>query len=362
MRILHSESSTGWGGQENRTLNELIGMRERGHEMAVVSRPGARILERAKEAGFETFAVDMRGALDFPALFKLRRLMREFRADIVNTHSGRDTQLAGMAARSMGSQRPRIVRTRHLALPITSKISYSVLPDQVVTVSRFVGEYLVAAGVPRTQITVVPTGIDVALYSSPEPGRLREELGLGAEAVLVGTVAILRKKKGHIEIIEAARRVIERFPNTHFVFAGDGPQADNLRRRIGELGLEGRIHLLGLRRDVINILKSLDLFVLPTYQEALGTAFIEAGATGCPVIGTAVDGVPEVVQDGVNGLLVPAKDSEALAEALLTMLADPARRHAMGSEGARLMAESFSRAAMAAGMEKLYLQLLAARP
>ena len=80
------------------------------------------------------------------------------------------------------------------------------------------------------------------------------------------------------------------------------------------------------------------------------------------MIGTAVDGVPEVVQDGVNGLLVPAKDSEALAEALLTMLADPARRHAMGNEGARLMAESFSRAAMAAGMEKLYLQLLAARP
>ena len=122
MRILHSESSTGWGGQENRTLNELIGMRERGHEMAVVSRPGARILERAKEAGFETFAVDMRGALDFPALFKLRRLMREFRADIVNTHSGRDTQLAGMAARSMGSQRPRIVRTRHLALQKKTKI------------------------------------------------------------------------------------------------------------------------------------------------------------------------------------------------------------------------------------------------
>ncbi|MGB7502738.1 MAG: glycosyltransferase family 4 protein, partial [Azonexus sp.] len=152
MRVLHSESSTGWGGQENRTLNEMIAMRDRGHEMAVVSRPGARILERAKEAGFAAYAVDMRGALDLPAIVKLRRLMREFRADIVNTHSGRDTQLAGMAARSMGKNRPRVVRTRHLALPITSKFTYSTLPDKVVAVSRFVRDYLVSAGIPGEQV------------------------------------------------------------------------------------------------------------------------------------------------------------------------------------------------------------------
>jgi len=122
MRVLHSESSTGWGGQENRTLNEMIAMRERGHEMAVVSRPGARILERGKEAGFQTFAVDMRGALDLPAILKLRRLMRDFRADIVNTHSGRDTQLAGMAARSLWRCRSR----RNLPMaPCRTRLSQS---------------------------------------------------------------------------------------------------------------------------------------------------------------------------------------------------------------------------------------------
>jgi glycosyltransferase involved in cell wall biosynthesis len=359
MRILHTESSVGWGGQENRTLNELITMRERGHELAVVSRPGARIIDRAKEAGFATYAIDMRGAIDFPAMFRLRSVMKQFQADIVNTHSGRDTQLAGMAARSILGRRPRIVRTRHLALPITSKISYSVLPDHVVTVSQFVGRYLVEAGIPAGHITTVATGVEISRYVDAPPGKLRAELGLADDAVLVGTVAILRKKKGHTETIEAARRVIERFPNTHFVFAGDGPQSENLARRVVELGLEGRVHLLGLRRDVVNILKSLDVFVLPTYQEALGTAFIEAGASGCPVIGSAVDGVPEVVSDGVNGLLVPAKDSDALADAILQLLADPARRRAMGLAGVQLMRERFSREVMAAGMEAVYLRLLA---
>ena len=358
MRILHTESSVGWGGQENRTLNEMIGMRARGHELAVVSRPGARILERAKEAGFPTFAVDMRGLADVPNILRLRRLMRDFAADVVNTHSGRDTQLAGLAARSLGRARPRIVRTRHLALPITSKFTYSVLPDQVVTVSAYVGRYLAEAGVPAAKITAVPTGVEIERYTQAARGTLRAELGLAEDTVLVGTVAILRKKKGHTETLEAARDVIDRFPNTHFVFAGDGPQAGNLARRLDELGLRDRVHLLGLRRDVVNILKSLDVFVLPTYQEALGTAFIEAGASGCPLIGSDVDGVPEVVHDGVNGLRVPAKDSAAVAAAINTLLADPERRQAMGAAGVELMRTHFSREAMAAGMEAVYRRLL----
>ena len=122
MRILHTESSKGWGGQENRTMNELVTMRDRGHVLAVVGRPGARILDRAREAGFETFVVDMRGAIDCPRECSgCASVIKRFKADVVNTHSGRDTQLAGMAARTMTS-RPRIVRTRHLALPITSTI------------------------------------------------------------------------------------------------------------------------------------------------------------------------------------------------------------------------------------------------
>lgn len=361
MRILHTESSKGWGGQENRTLNELFAMRERGHQLAVVSRPGARILERASEAGFPTFTADMRGAIDFPAVFKLRGVIRQFQADIVNTHSSRDTQLAGMAARTLFN-RPRIVRTRHLALPITSRFTYSVLPDHVVTVSQFVENYLVEAGVPRCGISTIPTGIDFARYErSTVAGDLRQELGLAADTLLIGTVAILRAKKGHAEILDAAPEVLRRFPKAHFVFAGDGAQTANLKARIAADGLGERIHLLGLRRDVTNVLASLDLFVLPTHQEALGTAFIEAGAMGLPTVASKVDGVPEVVQDGETGLLVPAQDGQALIEPICRLLGDAALRQAMGANASAFVRRKFSRAVMAQGMEQLYQRLLEAR-
>lgn len=359
VRILHTESSTGWGGQENRTLNEMIGMRDRGHELAVFSRPGSRIIERATEAGFQTFSMDMRGSLDMPALFKLRSTIKDFRADIVNTHSGRDTQLAGMAARSILFNRPLIVRTRHLALPITSKFSYSVVPDHVVTVSRYVENYLVEAGVPRGQVTTVPTGVDFGLYDkSTVAGDLRAELGLPVDALLIGTVAILRGKKGHREILDAVPTVLQRFPSVHFVFAGDGPQLENLKNRVATQSLEQKVHFLGLRRDVTNVLASLDVFVLPTHQEALGTAFIEAGAMGLPAVATGVDGVPEVIQDGYTGLLVPVKDGKALAQAICKLLADPIFRQGMGANALEFVKSKFSRETMAAGMEGLYRRLL----
>ncbi|MBU0753445.1 MAG: glycosyltransferase family 4 protein [Gammaproteobacteria bacterium] len=360
LTVLHTESSLGWGGQENRTLNEMLGLRELGHTALVACQPGARLGQRAREAGFEVFETRMRNAVDVPAILRLRRCIRDCRADVVNTHSGRDTQLAGMAARLL-ARRPRIVRTRHLALPITSRFTYSVLPDHVVTVSAHVARYLATAGVPADRITAVPTGIDLTRYiAAPGGGTLRAELGLAADAMLVGTVAILRKKKGHAELLEAIPAVLARFPDTHFVFAGDGPQRDNLERRIAELGLGNSVHLLGLRRDVVNVLQSLDLFVLPTHQEALGTAFVEAGAMGLAAIGSDIDGVPEIVGAGETGKLVPVNNPPALAAAIVELLDDPALRRHMGESARQKVAARFSRAAMVDAMVGAYRRLLEA--
>jgi glycosyltransferase involved in cell wall biosynthesis len=358
MRILHTESSKGWGGQENRTLNEMIGLRELGHELAVAGQPGARLLDRAAEAGFVTFATPMRNALDLPAILALRRVMRTFQAEIVNTHSGRDTQLAGMAARTLGGNRPRIVRTRHLALPITSRFTYNHLVDHVVTVSSFVRDYLISAGVSADRITAVPTGIDFQRYRpDPKGGSLRQELGLGPDVPLVGTVAILRFKKGHSEILDAAPTVLKTLPEAHFVFAGDGPMLETIQARIAAEGLEQRVHLLGLRRDVVNVLQSLDLFVLPTHQEALGTAFVEAGAMGLPAIGSDIDGIPEVVVHGETGLLVPPLNGAALADAILELLQAPDRRRQLGANARQRVSRLFTREAMARGMATLYQRL-----
>jgi glycosyltransferase involved in cell wall biosynthesis len=254
---------------------------------------------------------------------------------------------------------PLIVRTRHLALAVTSLATYKWLPHKVVAVSDWVRRYLISAGVPEADVATVYTGI---VPPPPvEHSTLRGELGLAEDDILIGTVAILRFEKGHKELIDAAIPLLAERPKVHLVFAGDGPIYDRLLTYIAEKDLTQRVHLLGLRRDIPNVLAGIDFFALATWQEALGTSYIEAMAAGLAVIGTAVDGVPEVIQDGVNGLLVPAKDEAALTRALYTLVDDPALRRRLGAAGLEITRTRFSVATMAAEMEAFYLRSLAER-
>ena len=359
--VLHTESSLGWGGQEQRTLRECLGIRELGMRPAVLCPPEAELGRRAASAGIEVFSCRMRKSYDLAALRILLRVLREQGVDVVNTHSGRDSFLAGVAGR-LSPRRPAVVRTRHLAMPITSRISYSWLPHRVVTVSRYVKEYLVREGVPGERIVVVPTGIDLGRFAEDRaPGNLREELGLPADAPLVGSVSVLRGKKGHRSLLEAAPSILAAFPRTVFVIAGTGPQEKNLRNAIDVLGLSGSVRMLGHREDVPNVLLSLDLFVLPTEEEALGTAFVEAMAAGRAVVGCRVGGVPEVVEEGRTGVLVPPGDSAALAEAIRSLLADGELRRRMGAAGRQAVMTRYSAEGMCRGMYDLYRSLLAER-
>ncbi|GAA5784518.1 glycosyltransferase [Chitiniphilus shinanonensis] len=356
LRILHAESSLGWGGQEHRTFKEMVALRERGHTLELVCQPGAKLGERLAAEGYAVHHVRMRNGADLAAVWRMRRLLRHGRFDVLNTHSGRDSLLAGMAGRLAGT--PLIVRTRHLALPLTSLATYTWLPHRVVSVSEHVRQYLIGEGVPAAHAATIYTGIQ-----APEPvaSTLRAELKLPADAIVVGTVAILRAKKGHRELLEAAKPLLAQNPALHLVWAGNGPQYDNLSALLASEGLTDRVHLLGLRRDVANVLGGCDVFALATHQEALGTSYIEAMAMGLPVIGTRVDGVPEVIEDGVNGLLVPAQDVPALRGALETLIADPALRQRMGEAGRAITRTRFAVATMAGEMEAFYLKSLAER-
>jgi glycosyltransferase involved in cell wall biosynthesis len=359
--VLHTESSLGWGGQEQRTLRECLGILKLGMRPAVLCPPEAEVGRRAAAAGIEVFPCRMRKSYDLAAIRTILRVLREQAVDVVNTHSGRDSFLAGVAAR-LSRRRPAVVRTRHLAMPITSRISYSYLPHRVVTVSGYVKEYLVREGVPGERIVVVPTGIDAGRFADgAAPANLREELGLPKDALLVGVVAVLRMKKGHRSLLEAAPFVLAAFPRTVFVIAGAGPQEKNLGNAIGSMGLSGSVRMLGHREDVSNVLLSLDLFVLPTVEEALGTAFVEAMAAGRAVVGCRVGGVPEVVEEGKTGLLVPPGDPAALADAIRSLLADGELRRRMGAAGRQVVLARYSEEEMCKRMWGMYRSLLAER-
>lgn len=337
LKILHSESSCGWGGQEVRTVKEMLALRERGHDVELVCPSGARIGTRSAELGFAVHHAPMRGGGDVRSMLTIKALLARRSYDVLNTHSGHDSLVAGTAARLRGT--PLVVRTRHLALPISSLATYTWIPHRVIAVSHYVRRYLISAGVSEGRVETIHDGI-----VKPEPvaqSSLRAELGLGPDAVIGCMVAIMRDKKGHEDLITAVRPLLAARPNLHFVLAGNGDLFERIKSIVDGLQLGHRIHLLGFRTDIPNVLRGCDLFVLPTHQEALGQSYIEAMAAGLPVIGTNVDGVPELIEHESNGLLVPSQDPDALRAAIVRLIDDPDLRARLGAEGRRLTDKRF---------------------
>jgi len=221
---------------------------------------------------------------------------------------------------------------------------------------------MINEGIPEERVEAVPTGVDIGIFS-PEnaTNRLRQKFEIGKETRIVGTVSILRRKKGHHILLEAVPMILEKMPDLIFFIAGDGPQHENIKSLIYEMGLQDKVFMLGIRDDIPDILKSIDLFVLPTLQEALGTSFIEAMAMGKPVIGCDVGGVNEVIKDGVNGYLIKPGDPSDLAEAVIKIFSDYDKLIEMGNNGRKIVLEKFTTSRMCSDMFRLYSSLLKGR-
>ncbi|SAL12230.1 glycosyl transferase family 1 [Caballeronia peredens] len=313
-------------------------MRECGHTVELICPRDARIGLRCAEQGFTVHHARMRSGGDMHSMLRIKALLRHRAFDVLNTHSGHDSLVAGTAARL--ARTPLIVRTRHLALPISSLATYTWIPHRVIAVSHYVRRYLISAGVAEKRVQTIHDGIVKPEHVAHST--LRAELGLGNDALIACMVAIMRDEKGHEDLIAAVRPLLEAHPNFHVVMAGDGPAFERIKAIVESAGIAKRIHMLGFRTDVPNIFRGCDFFVLPTHQEALGQAFIEAMAAGLPVIGTHVDGVPELIEHDVNGLLVQPRDPVALRAAIARMIDEPELRQRLRSESLRILERGFT--------------------
>lgn len=361
LRIVHSEAATSFGGQEGRIFKEMTAMRARGHHVEAICQSRAMLVERLSDAGFTVHKVDMDGPVNYlKGVAAVRGILKDGRFDVLNTHSRRDTVIAAMAGRLAGT--PLIVRTRHLSNKVGSMWSYTWLPHRVTTVSDHVRHYLIERGVPANRVATVYSPI--VLPAPVEHSTLRDELGLADDDIVVGCVAVMRATKGHKDLIDAMVPLMTSRPKLHLVFIGGGsPVFEQTQDYIAQLGLQHRIHLMGMRRDVPNLLAGFDVFALATQQEASGTVYVEAQASGLPVVGTNVGGVSEMFRDGVTGILVPPKNPEALTNALQRLIDDPDLRHRMGEAGRKMVWEEavFSPARLAESTEAVYLKWLAER-
>lgn len=358
--VLHTEASVGFGGQEIRIVAEARWLLDHGWRALVAAQPGSPLLAEAERQGLPAVAVAMRRSFDFPALLALRRLIIDRDVALVHTHSSIDSWLGGLAARSC--RRP-VVRSRHvtIAIPRRRALVYR-LADRVIGSGDAAARVVAAAGVPPDRIVAIPPGVDIARFHPGISGSaVRAELGLDG-ALVVGLVANIRGSKGHGVFLEAAREVRAREPATRFLIVGDGIGFDDVRRRVGALGLDGVVRMLGFRRDIPEVMAALDVLVLPSIRsEAASQVIPQALAVGTPVVATDVGGSGELVRDGDTGRLVPAGDAAALAAAVLDCLADRAGARAMARRGQALVRERHSLDAAMARTTTLYQELLDTR-
>ena len=358
-RILHTESSLGWGGQEVRVLAELEWMRAQGHWVALAAPPESALAKRARTAGILFYPLRTHKALLPVEVARMAAWLIRNRVEVVNTHSSNDGWLAGLAARLAG--RPILIRSRHIEVDYPNRfwsgVAFRSLPHHVITTSQRIADRLVAElGISPARVTCIATGVDLARFNPEVRGTLHQELGVAPDVALVGMISVLRSWKGHATFLDAAARLLgDSKRPVRFVIAGDGPAREERAGKIAQEPWKGHVTLLGHRTDVPNLLASLDVLVLPSYaHEGIPQIILQAQAMSCAVVATTIGGIPEVVEVGVTGLLVPPRDAGALAEKIGALLDDPGLDARLGQAARAEIEKRYSLDAMGERLLGLY--------
>ena len=352
INILELESSKGWGGQEKRTARLVNSLDKSQFKVFWAVQPNSELLKRQHEIDATFFEVAIKKSYDLVALWKIIKLIKEHRIDIIATHSGKDGWIGALAGLFTNA---KVIRTRHLQTPITSPLSYN-LNDHVVTVSRQVKEYLISRGVKEDKLSVIYTGVDTQRFSPTQKHDIKEELGLDKETIIVGIVAVLRAAKRHKDLIEAFSN-IQTDKKIALVIVGSGPQYDTLQELIKTSPRANDIFMLGHREDIDRMLPSFDIIVLPSNMEALGTAILEASACAVTCVGSRVGGIPECIHDLSTGFLFEKENVQELSHALTKLINDDALRQTYSHNARQLVETSFSVTTMTEKTEDLYKKM-----
>lgn len=326
LRVLMVESERGWRGGEAQLRLLMKGLLAEGVTVELAAPPDSEIVRRSEVLNVPVHPVSIAGGMDTVSAWRLRRVIKRGRYDIVHSHASHAHSVAFMACATL-KRRPFQVVSRRVSFAVAanrlSGAKYRYGADLYLAISNDVRDVLVECGVPAEKIRLVPSGIDLAAFENIRGSDyVKSELGITEETPVIGNVAALTPNKSQTDLVRAARIVADRIPRVKFVVVGEGQARGELEALIRELNLEGNVALTGFREDRLEIMSTFTSFVLSSRLEGLGTSVMDAQAMGVPVVATRTGGVPDIVEDGVTGLLVPVRDPEALARAILRLLDD----------------------------------------
>jgi len=336
-------------------------------DVSVCSEGGGPLVEELSRIGIAHQEASFGKKRWFKNVARIRRILEQERVEILHTHGGIAGFFGRRAARKAGT--PVIIHTLHgihylhYRNPVLKRayISleryFSKFTDKLVLVSE--GDWEAARKhrlAPEAKLVVIKNGRDPAtLEAVRDAAGLKKKLGLSDMAPVIGTVARLHRQKGVIFLVRAASRIKQEFPGAKVLCSGGGPLRSRIAKEVRKLCLEDTVILLGEAPEGANLISAFDLFVLPSLWEGLPFVLIEAAALGKPIVATNVEGNNEVITDGETGLLVPARDPEALAAAVIRLLRDRPLAARLAASAKRLIPPRFTLARMARETEDLYL-------
>lgn len=364
MRIAQLSNAFNWSGGAQQMWLLSKALAQKGHALWVICPPGSPMEQRCHAARLEVWPLSQRQDYDVPSMIRLARFLKERRIDILHAHHP-TAHAIGLGAAYL-SRVPAFCVTRRVIFPVKrnpfSRLKYlSRRINGYVAVCEAVKTELAKAGVKSERVVVVPSAVaNGAEDPSREEGmRFREALGLSKTDFVIGTVANHSPYKGLRVLLDAAQPVAAHHPRVHFLIVGR--DTERLAPAVAERGLGSRVTLAGFRTDIPHVLAALDLFVLPSLQEAAATALREAMIQGLPVIGTRVGGIPEAIHPGETGLLVPPGDAGALAQAMRTLIDDAALRERLARQGKAYVEKAYALPNVVERMETFYESLLGKR-
>jgi glycosyltransferase involved in cell wall biosynthesis len=364
MFSLHIDTARSWRGGQNQALLTVNGLRELGHRATLVAHPNGELRRRAAE-GLDLIPLAPSSELDLSAAWQLSRVLRRLEPDVIHAHDPHAVAMAALAV-SMNPRRlgPRLVASRrvdfHLKTNSLSRWKYRQV-TKFITASDAIRRMLIADGIAPERAVTVHEGVDLDHVAAAPSVNLHETFWLPHGAPVVGNVAALVPHKGQRHLIEAAHLVVRDIPDARFVILGEGESRGHLEKQVRDYHLEKHVLLPGFRPDVLGCIKGFDMFVMSSVTEGLGTSLLDAMACSKAIVATRAGGIPELVDDGVNGLLVAPRDHEAMAAGIVRLLENDSLRRQMGQAGFKRASGRFTVQKMIAATAEVYASVAGKR-
>ena len=361
IRVVEVLATGSSGGAQEHLFGLVSRMDRTRYDVSIVSLSNGSAVRKLERAGFDVLVIDEPD--DAIAVGAVAAHLADVRPDVIHNHMYRAELVgtrAAIALGEIGHRRPYVVSTVHssrIRSDEDRRMLRELTPrmDQLIAVSKMIERKLIDEGRSGAPIRLIYNGVDLSRYEHQEPCcTLPEEYGMEPGSQIVGVVARLEPEKGHPTLLEAWPQVLRSVPDAYLLIVGEGSRRDALEAQARHLRIAHRVVFTGRRDDVPAVTAALDVAVLPSYREAQGLSILEAMALSRPVVASDVGGIPEMITDGVTGLLVPPHDAEALAAGITRLLVDHSFADTIGRAGHDVVHDRFCIELMVDAIQSIY--------